>query len=433
MASLIVMPKLGLTMKEGQLVKWNKAEGDEVNPGEALFEVATDKLTNTVEANEKGFMRKLLADEGDVIPCLKPVAIIGDKDEDISSLLWESPEKGETGESSLESGVSKVESREGKDKPKRVKVSPIAKKLAMENNMDVYDVAGTGPNGRITKEDVEKYLENKGKIKSSPTAVKTAQDLGVNLSDINKDERIMKKDVLEFSKERKFLEAVNPTDERVPMSQMRKVISQRMSQSWNVSPAVTYDIKVDVTHLKKLKNDLKDIEKLTYTDFLVKIAAKVLLEFPLVNCSIDGETLILRNYVNMGVAVALENGLMVPVIKYANAKGLKDISSEIKDLAYKAKTNRLSTDELTGGTFTITNLGMFGIDAFSPIINQPEVAILGVNAINEVPVLENGNMIQKPFMKLSFTADHRAVDGAVGAQFLYRLKQYIENPAMLML
>ncbi|MCG8485556.1 MAG: 2-oxo acid dehydrogenase subunit E2 [Clostridia bacterium] len=433
MASLIVMPKLGLTMKEGQLVKWNKAEGDEVNPGEVLFEVATDKLTNTVEANEKGFMRKLLANEGDVIACLKPVAIIGDKDEDISALLWESPEKGEAGESSVESGVSKVESRERKDKPKRVKVSPIAKKLAMENNIDVYDVAGTGPNGRITKEDVEKYLKKKKKIKSSPMAVKTAQGLGVNLSDINKDERIMKEDVLEFSKERKFLEAVNPKDERVPMSQMRKVISQRMSQSWNVSPAVTYDIKVDVTNLKKLKNDLKDIEKLTYTDFLVKIAAKVLLEFPLVNCSIDGETLILRNYVNMGVAVALENGLMVPVIKYANAKGLKDISSEIKDLSYKAKTNRLSTDELTGGTFTITNLGMFGIDAFSPIINQPEVAILGVNAISEVPVLENGTMIQKPFMKLSFTADHRAVDGAVGAQFLYRLKQYIENPAMLML
>ena len=155
MASLIVMPKLGLTMKEGQLVKWNKAEGDEVNPGEVLFEVATDKLTNTVEANEKGFMRKLLANEGDVIPCLKPVAIIGDKDEDRSALLWESPEKGEAGESSVESGVSKVESRERKDKPKRVKVSPIAKKLAMENNIDVYGVAGTGPNGRITKEDVE--------------------------------------------------------------------------------------------------------------------------------------------------------------------------------------------------------------------------------------------------------------------------------------
>lgn len=434
MANLIVMPKLGLTMKEGQLVKWNKAEGDEVNPGEVLFEVATDKLTNAVEANEQGYIRKLLVKEGDVIPCLQPVAIIGDKDEDISSLLSEQKKKNEKVEdTNIQTPTKKAQDKEENGASKRVKVSPIAKKLAIEKGIDVYEVVGTGPNGRITKEDVEKYLDNRGETKTSPMAVKVASELDVNLSDINKEERIMKKDVLDFSKQRNLLETVNPTDKRVPMTQMRKVICQRMSQSWSVSPAVTYDINVNVTNLKKMKKELDAVEKLTYTDFLVKIVAKALLEFPLVNCSIEGDALILRNYTNIGVAVALENGLVVPVIKYANAKGLKDISSEIKDLAYKAKTNQLSTADLTGGTFTITNLGMYGIDSFSPIINQPEVAILGVNTIMDVPVLENGNMINKPFMKLSFTADHRAVDGAVAAQFLYQVKHYIENPAMLML
>lgn len=432
MANLIVMPKLGLTMKEGQLVKWNKSEGDVVNPGDTLFEVATDKLTNEVEAIEKGYIRKLLANEGDVIACLQPVAIIGEKDEDISKLVSEL-EKNDVNEVSQESSTPIVESKEIKDKSKRAKVSPIAKKLAAEKGIDVYDVTGSGPKGRITKEDVEKYLDNKEKVKSSPMAAKTAKDLDINLLNINKEERIMKEDVLEFNKERTIVKAINPTDERVPMTQMRKVISQRMSESWHVAPAVTYDIKVNVTNLRKLKNELKDIEKLTYTDFLVKIVSKALLEFPLVNCSVDGETLVLRNYTNIGVAVALDNGLIVPVVKYTNAKGLKDISSEIKELAYKAKTNQLSPAELSGGTFTISNMGMFGIDAFSPIINQPQVAILGVNTITEIPVLENGNLINKPFLQLSLTADHRAVDGAVGAQFLQRVKHYIENPAMLIL
>jgi len=433
MAKLIVMPKLGLTMKEGKIVKWHKIEGDQINIGETLLEIATDKLTNEIEANVSGYIRKLLANEGEVVPCLEPIAIIGDKDEDISTLLSQSTSKDKEKENSTKLITKNEEIKENEYESKRVKASPIAKKLAREKGIDITRVAGTGPKGRITKEDVEKYIENKDRVKTSPMAEKAARDLEVNLSDINKEGRIMKQDVLDFNKNRKLVEAVKPRDERIPMTQMRKIIAQRMSESWNISPAVTYDIKVDVTNLRKFKNELKDDQKLTYTDLLVKIASKVLIEFPLVNCSIDGEELILRNYANIGVAVAIDNGLVVPVVKYANVKGLKEISSEIKELAFKAKTNQLSSDDLTGGTFTITNLGMFGIDSFSPIINQPEVAILGVNSITEMPVLENGNVINKQFMKLSLTADHRAIDGAVAAQFLYRIKQYIEKPAMLVL
>jgi len=432
MADVIVMPKLGLTMKEGKIAKWHKNEGDEVNEGETLLEVATDKLTNEVEANKSGFIRKLLAKEGDVIPCLEPIAIIGDKDEDISSLLSQSTVKAEK-EDSVKTSSNKQEVEKKTNQSKRVNVSPIAKKLAQEKGIDIADVVGTGPQGRITKNDVEKYLEVKGKVKTSPMAEKVASELNVKLSDINKDGRIMKQDVLDFNKKRKLLEAANPIDERVPMTEMRKVIARRMSQSWEISPAVTYDIKVDITNLRRLKNELKDIYKVTYTDLLVKILSKSLLDFPLLNCSIDGEELIYRNYANIGVAVAIDNGLVVPVVKYANVKGLKEISSEIKELVFKAKNNELSTDDLTEGTFTITNLGMYGIDSFSPIINQPEVAILGVSTIVETPVLQNGNIINKPFMKLSLTADHRAVDGAVAAQFLYKIKQYTEKPEMLIL
>ncbi|SKC65363.1 dihydrolipoamide acetyltransferase family protein [Maledivibacter halophilus] len=435
MAEIVVMPKLGLTMKEGKIVKWCKSEGDKINEGETLLEVATDKLTNDIEAIKGGVVRKLLAQEGDVVPCLEPIAIIGDSDEDISSLLLNSREDSDKEKADKVSNDKEKakEKDEKSSKSERIKISPVAKKLAKENGVDITKVVGTGPQGRIVKGDIEKYIENKDKVKASPMAEKYAEKLNVKLSDINKDGRIMKSDVLSFDRNLKLIEAASPREERVPMDEMRKVIAQRMSQSWERSPSVTYDIKVDITNLRRLKNELKEIHKVTYTDLLVKILSKALLEFPLLNCSIDDEEIVYRNYTNIGIAVALENGLIVPVVKYANVKGLKEISSEIKELAFKARNNELSTEDLTGGTFTITNLGMYGIASFSPIINQPEVAILGVNTIEETPVLENGNIINKPFMKLSLTADHRAVDGAVAAQFLYKVKQYVEKPEILML
>jgi pyruvate dehydrogenase E2 component (dihydrolipoamide acetyltransferase) len=441
MANVVVMPKLGLTMKKGKIIKWFKNEGERIEAGERLFEVATDKLTNEVEAKESGIVRKLLADSGDTVPCLEPVAIIGELEEDITELISGTINNASSvSEPSQKDKVEIFNKNEAVENKKekntgRIIASPVAKKLALEKEVDLSYIKGTGPNGRITLKDVEKYIENEKCIegKASPMAVKTAEKLNVDLTKINMDRRIMKQDVIDFNKDRALEEAINPMEQRVSMSQMRKVIAERMTESWHISPAVTYDMSVDVTKLKEIKDNLKDVEKITYTDLLVKIVSKVLLEFPLLNASIDGEEMVLRNYVNMGVAVAIENGLLVPVVKYAHTKGLRSISEEIKELSYKAKTNQLSTDELVGGTFTITNLGMFGVESFSPIINQPEVAILGVNAITEKPILENGNLINKPFIKLSLTADHRIADGAVAAQFLYRVKQYIEKPDMLLL
>jgi Pyruvate/2-oxoglutarate dehydrogenase complex, dihydrolipoamide acyltransferase (E2) component, and related enzymes len=435
MAKIVVMPKLGLTMTEGTLVTWNKVQGDELKVGEILFEVSTDKLTNEVEASDEGIVRKLLVNEGDIVECLKPVAIIGSADEDISSLLKNLSSGSELeGQSDTKGPEKEVQVAKGDErKEERIKVSPAAKKLALENNIDVTLVEGTGPQGRITIGDVEKYIENsKNKAKVSPMANKVAKELNIDLSKIEKNGRVMKEDVLSLCKCNKASED-NYVEKRVQMSQMRKVIASRMHESWVTSPTVTFDIKVDMTNLKRFKDAIKDVCKITYTDLFVKIVSKVLLQFPLVNSSINGTELITRNYVNMGVAVALDEGLVVPVVKYANEKGLKEISTEIKDLAKKAKRNELIPENITGGTFTITNLGMYGIEYFSPIINQPEVAILGVNKITDTPVVQNGVIVIKPLMNLSLTADHRAVDGSVAAQFLSKLKEYIEKPELMML
>ena len=434
MAEVIVMPKLGLTMKEGTIGKWFKNEGDHVTEGEILLEVTTDKLTNEIEANCSGVLRKIIIPAGDATGCLEPIAIIGDADEDISGLITP-PTRETTLVQSTAQNQKDIPEKEAKAAKQtgRIIAAPAAKKRAKELDIDLENVVGTGPNGRITLDDVDKYNVKKETVKASPMAKKTADALGVDMTKIHHDGRIMKADVIDHYTAEHILALAKPAESRQPMNAMRKTIASRMHHSWQTSPAVTYDMKVDMTALMTLKNNLKKVQKVTFTDLLVKIAAKTLLEFPLVNASIEGEEIILRNYANIGVAVALEEGLIVPVVKYANVKGLSLISKEIKQLASDAKQNQLSGDDLSGGTFTITNLGMFGMNAFSPIINQPEVAILGVNAIEDILVKCEGEIVVKPMMMLSLTADHRVVDGAVAANFLKQMKTFIECPEVLLL
>ena len=243
----------------------------------------------------------------------------------------------------------------------------------------------------------------------------------------------MKADVLAFKQNADLLKFADPQDSSKPMSAMRKIIASRMSASQETSATVNYNQRVDTTAMKQLREELKSTAKITYTDILVKILARALLEFPLLNSSIVGTDIVTRNYVNIGVAVALPDGLIVPVVKFANKKDLGAISSEIKALAEKARTNELETDEITGGTFTITNIGMFGMESFTPIINQPEVAILGINTIIDTPMVVDGQVVIKPMMNLSLTADHRVVDGSVAAAFVARLKELIEKPGLLLL
>lgn len=452
MAEIIVMPKLGLTMTEGNLSNWRKAEGDRIEQGDILFDVETDKLSNEIEAKVSGVLRKILVREGEV-EVLHPVAIVGTKDEDISALLAEAggsgPQAGTAGEKRLEAAEADnsplFDADEATAGEGRIKASPLAKKTAAELGADLTRIPGTGPGGRITAADVQRFKVTAGgntagekKAKASPAAVKIAADLGVEISGIQKDGRIMKSDVqAHFAKSNAQPDVAGTEPEemthRVPMNAMRKVIAKRMRESQQISPAVTYNLKVDTTNLGLLREQLKDSVKVTYTDLLVKIAAKALIEHPLLNCSIEDDVLVLRSYANIGVAVGLEDGLVVPVIKNADRKGLREIAEEARVLVAKARNNELASSDMSGGTFTITNLGMYGMESFTPIINQPEVAILGVNAILETPVSVYGQVAVKPLMNLSLTADHRAVDGAVAAAFMQKLKQYIEAPALLLL
>ncbi len=432
MAEYIVMPKMGLTMTEGFLTNWKKSEGDTINAGDTLFDVETDKLTNSYEAKSSGILRKIIVREG-TVNVLEPVAIIGNADEDISYLLIQSDGNVTAAENNVEVKAPTMAPSVAASAGGRIKISPRAKKIAQDLGVDFSLVVGTGPGGAITEEDIKAFDEKPAQKKVSPAAAIAAEQLDVDTNKIQKETRIMKDDVIKFKLNEELMKYASPMETRASMTTMRKVIAKRMHESVQTSPTVNYNLKVDTTAMKQLKEDLKETVKVSYTDILVKIVSMVLLEHPLLNSSIDGNEIVTRNYVNMGVAVALSEGLLVPVVKYANVKGLKDISKEIKDLGQKAKTNELTADELTGGTFTITNIGMFGIESFSPIINQPEVAILGVNTIEEEARVIDGEIKIKPMMNLSLTADHRVVDGAVAASFMSRLKQYIEKPGMLLL
>lgn len=431
MGQLIVMPKLGLTMTEGKIIKWYKQEGDVIEKGEAIFGVETDKLTNDIEASTSGVLRKIIH-AGGVVQVLKPVGIIAEANEDISNLLAQT----ESTPVHAAEAVKPIQQMEKQidNTGNRVMASPKAKKLAKELGIELENITGTGISGSITEQDVLNYdASPQSKVKSSPAAEKLAMGLGIDMDQIQKADRIMKEDVVGYWNFKRLQEMAQPKEYRKGMNAMRRVISERMSLSQSISATVNYNLSVDTREIQRLREKLKPVFKVTYTDIIVKVLSRVLLEFPLLNCSVDNDEIITRNYVNIGVAVALKEGLIVPVIKYANVKGLEAISEEIKDLAEKARTNELQPDEMTGGTFTVTNIGMYGIESFTPIINQPEVAILGINTIKDVATNVNGQLQFIPMMNLSLTADHRVVDGSVAAQFTNRVKEYMENPSILML
>ena len=435
MAVSLIMPKAGLNMTEGTMGTWYKKEGDYIEAGEKIYDIKTDKLTNDVLCEEPGYLLKIIAGEGEVVPIFQMVGIMGEQGEDISGLLAEAGAP--AGEAAAEAaGEEKAEEAAPVKRGGRVIASPAAKKLAREKGIDIANVKGTGPNGRIVLFDIINYKEEpkseKKAPKASPMAKIEAAAAGIDLADVPAKGRIMKKDV------RSFLEAsyadTAEREETIPMTPMRRIIGERMFESVRIAPTVTYNTSFDTTALARVRNSLKPTKKVTYTDMLVMIVAKALMEFPMVNCRVGEDCFVLNHYVNMGVAVAVDNGLLVPVIKDAHIKTLSEISDSVKDLAARAKNNTLSGDDITGGTFTITNLGMFGIETFSPIINQPESAILGVNTIKEELYLkEDGTVGSRPMMQLSLTADHRAIDGALAAQFLQRVKELAESPALLIL
>ena len=443
MAKEIVMPKLGLTMTEGTVSKWLKKVGDEVKEGEPLFEVETDKLTNTIEASASGVLRHIFVEEGTTVPLFGKLAIVAAADEDISALM---------GDAAPAAAAAVPEAAAAAPAPaapvrapgERIVAAPAAKKLAKELGIDLALVPGTGPNGRITLDDVKNYkpapaapaAEEEPKKKASPLAAAVAKDLGIDLEKVEAKDRVLAEDILRFlenTREKADAPEEAAREELVPMNGMRKAIAKNMLNSHMTSPTVTANLSVDMSAMKAYREQLKSQDiKVSYTDLLVKFVAKALMEYPLLNCSVEDNKIRYKHYVNMGVAVALDNGLVVPNVADADKKSLTEISAEVKELAKLAREGGLPMEKLRGGTFTITNLGMYGIESFTPIINQPEVAILGVTTMEDRAVVRDGAVVIRPMMTLSLTFDHRVVDGSVAAEFLQRVKTLMENPALML-
>ena len=442
MAKVVVMPKMGLTMTEGTVSKWLKKIGDEIKEGEPFFEAETDKLTNTIEATASGVVRHFFVEEGTTVPVLEKVAIIADAGEDISALLGDAAPAAAAPEAAAAPAAAAPAPVRAPGE--RIVAAPAAKKLAKELGIDLALVPGTGPNGRITLDDVKNWkpapaapaVEEEPKKKASPLAAAVAKDLGIDLEKVQAKDRVLAEDILHFlesTREKAEEKEEAPREELVPMNGMRKAIARNMLNSVQTSPTVTMNLSVDMSAMKAYREQLKSQEiKVSYTDLLVKFVSKALLEYPLVNCSVEDNKIRYKHYVNMGVAVALDNGLLVPNIPDSDKKSLTEISAEVKELAKQAREGSLPMDRLKGGTFTITNLGMYGVESFTPIINQPEVAILGVTTIEDRAVVRGGEIVIRPMMTLSLTVDHRVIDGSVGASFLQRVKNLLENPALML-
>jgi pyruvate dehydrogenase E2 component (dihydrolipoamide acetyltransferase) len=369
MPTKVVMPRLSLTMKTGTVGRWYKKEGESVEKGEPIVEVISEKAVYDLEAPASGVLRKILVDEGVDVPVDAAIAIITAPNEPFS-----------------EAEIAAEMPKEGVEKEIKEKVlaSPAAKRLAREYGVDLSLVKGTGPEGRIVEEDVKRFIEE---AKGMLPKVK----------------------------------------EVIPLSGYRKTSAERVSMSFKTAPHSTVMMSVDVSKAALLHERLQ----VSYTAIIVGAVAKALAESPLINSTFEGDKIKVFEDVNVGVAVATEQGLVVPVIHNTDKKTLREIDSSIKDLTVKAREGKLKKEELSGGTFTVSNLGMYEVEFFTPIINPPEAAILGVGKIVEKPVAINSKIEVKPFITLSLSYDHRIVDGAPAAIFLQKVKYYIESPESL--
>lgn len=432
MASPVTMPKLGLTMNTGVVSQWRKKEGESVVKGDILMVVATDKLTFDVEAPSEGVLLKVLVPEGKDVPVGEVLAYIGASGETVAGSVRET------------SPAVSAEAAETKGLPTppvvgtasagAVRATPLARKTAREAGIDLALVAGSGPSGRIVRKDVDAAAAaGASSVKASPVAAKMAAELGVDMASVRKDGRVMKEDVL-----RAVVAAPEAEDVRVPLTPMRKVIAERMSLSNATVPSVTFTVEADFSTLVAFRNKVKDEAsrkgvKISYNHILMKICAAALKEIPLANASFDGDAIVMHGNANIGLAVSVQGGLLVPNVKAAQSKSLLRIAEETDLLVEQARSGSLALESMQGGTFTITNLGMFGMQSFTPIVNPPEACILGVNAIVEKPVVVNGEIVVRPMSALCLVADHRILDGAEAARFLARIKEFVENPWLLLL
>lgn len=409
MATRIQMPKLSDTMEEGVILKWRYKEGDKVKQGDILVEIESDKADMELEAYDSGILRKIFVNEGGKAPIGAPIAIIAGADEDISSLL--TPDPGTTASPAPKTSAPPPASVQAPVAPAppapapmsvpassgRLKASPLARKLAEDLRVNLGSVAGTGPQGRIVKRDIESALKSGRPVFTLATPPRETQD--------------------------------------VPLSPIRKTIAKRMTESKQQVPHFYVTVELDMEPAISFREQLNSAGtvKYSFTDILVKASALALMKHPHVNASYAGDAARQYGYANVSVAVALDEGLVTPVLRNCEQKNITTINGELRDLVERARNRKLKPEEYSGGTFTISNLGMFNVEDFVAIVNPPEGSILAVGSIVEKPVVRKGQIVIGHTMKITLSSDHRIIDGAVAARFLQDLRHFIENPALLLL
>jgi pyruvate dehydrogenase E2 component (dihydrolipoamide acetyltransferase) len=417
------MPRLSDTMTEGVIVVWRKKVGDAIEIGDILADVETDKATMEIEAYNDGVLLHVGVEEGQTVAIDTLIAVLGEKDDDIKAILEKADNAANTDVTEELTTVSEEVKEEvvaetiapaavitDHSNTVRLKASPLAKKMAADSGIDISHVQGSGDEGRIVKRDVEAAIKNG----VSAPAISSNSPIPANIT------------LPSVVGEEKY------TD--VPVSQMRKTIAKRLSESKFTAPHFYLKVTVDMDKAMEARKQMNEVAqvKLSFNDLVVKAAAVALKQHPTINSAWMGDKIRTNEHVNIGVAVAVPDGLLVPVIRYADTKSLSHISVETKEFAVKAKNKELQPKDWEGSTFTISNLGMFGIDEFTAIINTPDACILAVGGINQVPVVKNGDIVPGNTMKLTLSCDHRLVDGASGAAFLNTLKGLLEEPVRLL-
>lgn len=438
MAEVIRMPRMSDTMEEGNIIGWLKKEGESVEPGETLAEVETDKATMELDAFVEGTLLHIAVKEGPV-PIDGVIAVIGEEGEDWKAAIEAAGDGGGNGTSEPEPEASAAEEKAEASAPaetapsetaaagaddKRVKASPLAKSMAKDAGVDINQISGSGDHGRIVKRDVEAFIEKQQAAPQPQPAAPAPQAAPA--------EKAAKPEAPAVAP---FTYATGePQYEDTPVSQMRKVIARRLGESKFSAPHFYLTLEINMDKAVSMRKSVNEIAptKISFNDFVVKACAAALRLHPAINSSWLGDAIRQNKDINIGVAVAVPDGLLVPVIRYADMKTLSQINTEVKTLAGKAKDRRLQPDEMSGNTFTISNLGMFGIDEFTAIINPPDSCIMAIGGIIQKPIVKDGEIVVGNMMKVTLSCDHRVVDGATGAAFLNTFKEILENPIRLM-
>lgn len=440
MAVNVTMPKWGLTMKNGKISKWFKSEGDSIQKGEPFFEVETEKITNVVEATAEGVVFQIVVSAGTIVPVGTIVAVIaapGEQPERIKGIqAGEVTEVTETSRGRAASPAAKVPAEK-----EFVPTSPAARRLAKELGVDLSLVKGTGPNGRITETDVKRFHEEGPPTPAAtPLAAEMIRQEGLDITAIEgsgEGGKITKEDVHRYL-DLKERTAATSRVQSIPFSGIRKSIAENMHASLHTTAQLTIFCEADVTEMIRFRDMVREeykqdeTVKISNNDLIILAVSRALKRHPIMNSTLVGEEILLHDSVHMGIAVALPQGLIVPVLRNADRKGLLQIARQARELATRARDGSLTVDEVTGGTFTISNVSMFQVDGVTPILKSPETGILGIGRVKVKPAIYQGEIAIRSMMFVNLTFDHQVVDGAPAGEFLQTVVRYLENPYLIM-